>query len=222
VGLFAAKEFRMYQHPSSGKGMKIFGILVTGIGLIWMVVNAMQTWPHNAIGYALGASNPLPTVQAFFFPGTTNESVLGQPSLSPQFIDAILQQAHSPAQGTGQSLYNLSKHYGIDDAYALAFFKHESRYGTTGIARLTLSLGNIRCSAGYQCIQGYRAYPNWQAGYADWYRLIATTYIAEWHLTTVEQIIPVYAPASDGNDVAGYIAAVKQAVMTWREGQAQA
>jgi hypothetical protein len=37
--------------------------------------------------------------------------------------------------------------------------------------------------------------------------------------TTVSQIVPVYAPASDGNNVPGYIAGVEQAVDTWRRGQ---
>src|SRR6266550_1008754 len=88
------------------------------------------------------------------------------------FVDKILSAANSKAAGTGQALYNLSVKYGIDDAYALAFFEHESVYGTTGVARATLSLGNIRCSEGYQCVEGYRAYSSWVAGYEDWYRLI--------------------------------------------------
>jgi len=31
----------------------------------------------------------------------------------------------------------------------------------------------------------------------------------------------VYAPSSDGNNVAGYIAAVVQAVQTWRRGDVE-
>lgn len=146
-------------------------------------------------------------------------SIIGTPSLRPSFIDQVLAYAHSPAQGTGQALSDLSRAYHIDDAYALAFFEHESSFGLTGVARVTYSLGNIRCSAGYQCISGYRAYDNWVAGYSDWFHLMATLYIKEWHLTTVEQIIPVYAPSSDGNDVSGYIAAVEQAVDEWRRGE---
>ncbi len=147
--------------------------------------------------------------------------VRGGPSLAAAFVDQVLAAAHSPAQGTGQALYDLSQQYSIDDAYALAFFQHESAFGTTGIARLTHSLGNIRCSAGYRCIDGYRAYSSWAQGYADWYHLIRTLYIGTWHLTSVEQIIPVYAPASDGNDVAGYIAAVEDAVSHWRQHEVQ-
>ena len=39
------------------------------------------------------------------------------------------------------------------------------------------------------------------------------------HGFSSEQIVPVYAPASDGNDVAGYIAAVEQNVARWRKGE---
>ncbi len=85
---------------------------------------------------------------------STAYTVLGKPSLSAAFIDRVLDHAQSPARETGMALYALSLLYGIDDAYALAFFQHESRFGTTGIARVTLSLGNIRCSAGYQCVKG--------------------------------------------------------------------
>jgi hypothetical protein len=85
---------------------------------------------------------------------STAYTVLGKPSLSAAFIDRVLDHAQSPARGTGMALYALSMLYGIDDAYALAFFQHESQFGTTGMARVTLSLGNIRCSAGYQCVKG--------------------------------------------------------------------
>ena len=142
-------------------------VFVVGLPLFLAVSNAIQTWPNNAIGYAVGASNPIPTIQARWFPDTGQTTVLGRPTLSSDFINQVLQAAHSPAQGTGQALYTLSVQYGIDDAYALAFFKHESQYGTTGIAQETRSLGNIRCSAGYQCINGYRSYSSWIAGEAD-------------------------------------------------------
>ncbi len=147
-----------------------------------------------------------------------HQSVEGKPTLSAALVDKVLAAAGSQAAGTGQALYDLSVKYGIDDAYALAFFEHESTFGTGGVARATLSLGNIRCSDGYQCIEGYRAYSSWVEGYADWYRLIRNLYISQWHLSTVEQIVPKYAPSSDGNNVAGYIAAVEKAVSTWRAG----
>jgi hypothetical protein len=147
-------------------------------------------------------------------------SVLGRPTVSAKFIDRVLVTYHSPAAGTGQALYDDGVKYGIDPVFALAFFMHESSFGTAGIARVTHSLGNIRCTPGYpRCYQGFRLYNTWQDGYVDWYRLIRDLYVNQWGLTTVDQIIPVYAPSSDGNDVTGYIDAVKHAVTTWRRHQ---
>lgn len=148
-------------------------------------------------------------------PAMGGSSVLGSPSLSAQQIDSILSRAGSPAVGTGQTFYNDSLTYGIDDAYALAWFHHESGYGTSGAATQTLSIGNIVCTAGYDCIGRFRAYGSWSAGINDWYRLIKTVYISQGH-TTVETIIPIYAPSSDGNNESGYISAVENDVSTWR------
>jgi Mannosyl-glycoprotein endo-beta-N-acetylglucosaminidase len=157
----------------------------------------------------------------------TRDQVQGKPSISAAFINRVLALGHSPARGTGAALYRLGVQYGIDPAYALAFFLHESGLGTTGVAVATLSLGNIRCSNGYSCIDGFRAYASWEQGYRDWYRLILYGYVegqitiplAGHVCTTVEQIIPVYAPSSDHNDVAAYIAAIRNAVSTWRAGE---
>jgi Mannosyl-glycoprotein endo-beta-N-acetylglucosaminidase len=157
-------------------------------------------------------------------PAVLSSSVLGRPSLSASFVNQVLATYHSPAAGTGQALYDLSLRSGIADEYALAFFLHESSFGTTGVARVTRSLGNIRCSDGYRCIAGYRAYSTWSAGYEDWYQLIKYGYLTgqvsgKCPCVTVQQIIPVYAPASDKNDERAYMAAVLSAVAAWRAGQ---
>src|SRR6266436_8353923 len=145
-------------------------------------------------------------------------SVLSKPTITVAFINQVLASYHSPAAGKGQALYDDGVKYGIDPVFALAFFMHESRFGTTGVATVTRSLGNIRATPGYARYQGYRRYHRWEDGFEDWYRLIAKLYVAQWGLSTVDQIVPVYAPGSDNNDVEAYIAAVKQAVDTWRSG----
>jgi hypothetical protein len=202
-----------------GCGLVVIGII---IGVILTVYPDSPFRPPsfpNPFAQPTPAHHSKPSVRVLSASLGRGQDVRGTPTLTADFVDRVLAAAHSPAQGTGQALYDLSRQYGIDDAYALAFFEHESQFGTTGMARATHSLGNIRCSTGYQCINGYRAYRSWEAGEQDWYRLIHTLYINTWHLTTVEQIIPVYAPASDGNDVAGYIAAIEQAVGYWQRGQ---
>ena len=143
-------------------------------------------------------------------------SLLGPPSLSVQQIEVVLRQYGSPAVGLGQKLFDLGVKYGIDPAYALAFFVHESGCGTKGVARFSKSIGNIRWTEGYDNYEGYRSYPDWESGMEDWYKLITDLYIAGWGLRTVDAIIPVYAPWGDNNHPPTYIASVKAMVDSWR------
>lgn len=138
------------------------------------------------------------------------------PSIDPAGIARVLTQYHSPAVGSANAIYTLGLKYGIDPAFCLAFFIHESSAGTKGVAQVTKSVGNIRATSGYQAYQGYRLYATWDEGIEDWYRLIRDLYIRDWGLTTVDAIVPVYAPAADSNDPAAYAANVKQLVATWR------
>jgi hypothetical protein len=150
-------------------------------------------------------------------------SVLGKPTLTVAFINEVLASYHSPAAGKGQALYDLGVKYGIDPAFALAFFLHESSMGTTGVARTTLSLGNLRCIPDRPCIDtgnngSFAQMYSWEDGFEQFYKLIRNLYVAKWGLATVDQIIPVYAPSSDHNDVQAYIAALKHAIDTWHQG----
>ncbi|MBX5448586.1 glucosaminidase domain-containing protein [Thermogemmatispora sp.] len=150
--------------------------------------------------------------------GGSHYAVVGAPSVSANFIDQVLTAYESPAAGKGQALYADGIAYHIDPVYALAFFLVESRFGTAGVARVTHSLGNIRALPGEASYEGYRRYTSWEQGFADWYRLIDEEYVAR-GLITIDQIVPVYAPATDSNDVAAYIRTVKLAVDTWRAGK---
>lgn len=145
-------------------------------------------------------------------------SLLGRPTVSAAFMNQVLADSHSPAVGLGTALYADGVQTGIDPVFALAFFWHESSFGTQGVARLTYSLGNIRCTTGYACLDGFRAYPSWVAGAADWFALLVQVYLPAGR-STVATIVPVYAPATE-NDVAAYIAAVEHAVSLWRAGAA--
>ena len=144
-------------------------------------------------------------------------SIIGPPTVSASFIDTVLATAHSPAVGIGNVMYVLGVKYGIDPAFPLAFFQHESGYGTRGMAVTTHSIGNIRCTVGYTCdpTGGYRAYLSYTAGVQDWYTLITAVYLPN-GLTTVEKIIPVYAPAADHNNESAYINSVLKDVAAYR------
>ncbi|MDZ4719154.1 MAG: glucosaminidase domain-containing protein [Roseiflexaceae bacterium] len=151
-------------------------------------------------------------------------SIVRPPSMTADQIDAVLSSYGSPAAGNGQDFYNLGVEYGIDPAYALAFFIHESSAGTnSGWAGLksdgstTHNIGNIICAGYPTCYNRFRDYPSWSVGIDDWYKLIATEYVNGRSAFTVEQIIPVYAPAFE-NNVPGYIQAVNALVDGWRQG----
>lgn len=147
------------------------------------------------------------------------------PSLSAAQIDAILTSYGSPAAGSGQAFEDTGIAAGIDPAYALAFFVHESSAGTNpnwagwkGDGSSTHNVGNIICAGYPTCYGRFRDYPDWRAGVADWYRLINEEYIGGRGFTTVEQVIPVYAPSDDNNDVPGYTSAISVLVAQWRAG----
>ena len=186
------------------------------------------------VALVLAASNGMNASGATSSSGTTyhvsldvaqpgQHSVLGKPTLSAAFIDRVLAAAQSPAAGTGQTFYQLSIQYGIDDVWPLSFFHHESDYGKTGEATVTHSIGNSRCIATRPCIDqnrgGYAQMWSWTDGIVQWYTLIGTLYINQWGRSTVEQIIPRYAPSSDGNDEQGYIDALVNDAAAYRAGQ---
>lgn len=158
-----------------------------------------------------------PTVYVVHLTIYPSNLVVRPPSLSAIFVNRVLAAAHSPATGSGEAFYQFSVQYQIDDAFTLAVFEHESTFGKTGVASLTHSIGNIRCSTGYRCLDGFRWYPTWTDGLRDFYQLLRNLYVNQWHLLTVEQIIPITAPASDGNDPPGYIHDVQTSMNTWRK-----
>jgi hypothetical protein len=197
------------------KLVELIGAIAIGfilLGLAWSWVGpgtkVGNTWSNLLNGPGLLTTNQQSQ------PPAAGDSVVGGPSLSGDYINSVLQTANSPAKGTGQSLHDLSAQYNVDDAYALAVFMHESTYGLYGAANENHALGNIVC-AGYPTCNGrFRAYPTWQAGYEDFYRLLTREYIPH-GLSTVETITPVYAPASE-NDPTGYIASVRSAMAIYR------
>jgi hypothetical protein len=146
-----------------------------------------------------------------------SDSILGAPTLSASFIDRVLAAAGSPAVGTGVDFYQDSLQTGIDDAFPLALYGHESTFGTRGVARLTHSVGNIRCAGYPTCLEGFRSYASYAEAVADLYHVLLVGYVQQGR-TTIAAILPVYAPAADHNDPAAYITSVEQFMAAWRRG----
>lgn len=212
LGSFIIISAALYQRPGPSQLVNdtrvgSFPIQVGGS------VNAFNIW-QNSNGPIIVTQQ----VPAHYGP----YAVLGKPTISASFINQVLASYNSPAAGKGQTLYDLGVKYGIDPVFALAFFMHESLFGTTGEARATLSLGNLRCIPTRPCIDqdrgGYAQMYSWEDGFEQWYKLIRNLYVAQWGLVTVDQIIPKYAPNSDGNDEQEYIASLKHEIDTWHAG----
>ncbi len=184
----------------------------------------MSTAPGLASSFnALGNAAPAAQGNAPAAANIPGMPIVGPPSVSAALIDQVLAKYESPTTGKGQVIYDLGVQYGIDPAFLLAFFIHESSAGTSARwagrkpdGTTTHNVGNIVCTAGWRCHGRFRDYPSWEAGIEDWYRLIHDLYIGEWGRTTVEAIIPKYAPASDNNDEARYIRQVRSMVEGWR------
>jgi len=189
---------------------QVFSIQVGG------TLNAVNAWTQSN-----GPTTPVVPIPTHLGP----YSVVGPNSLSVAFMNKVLAYYHSPAAGKAQALWDEGVKYGLDSAYALAFFMHESSFGTTGVARVTLSLSNMRCVPQYRCLNengGYAIFNTWEQSFEAWFKLIRDLYVGYWGRITVDQIIPKYAPNSDGNNEANYIAALKRTIDTWRAGVIQA
>jgi len=163
------------------------------------------------------ASKPVPAPHP---PGDYH--LQGTPSLTAGQVDAILASYHSPATGTGRVWVSLGHTYHIDPAFALAFFIHESTAGTHPAwaghkpgGATTHNIGNIICAGYPRCHGRFRDYASWEEGIEDWYRLIADEYIAGRGAATVDEVVPIYAPAVE-NNVQAYTTAIKQMVDDWR------
>jgi hypothetical protein len=200
IGTPLGSPLGIYSGPSSWSG--------------WMAEHWGDDRPHVTQAASLV---PPPALTA------SGESVIvGGPTISAQQIDNVLAEYGSPAAGSGQAFYDMGVKYGIDPAYALAFFIHESSAGTNpGWAgwkpdgSTTHNVGNIICAGYARCFNRFRDYNSWAEGIEDWYKLIAVEYVEGRGTTTVEQIIPIYAPSFE-NDVPAYVNAVTSLVDQWR------
>lgn len=215
IAIFVLISAGLFQRPEAPRliispNAQVFPIQVGG------TLGAVNAWTNSTGPIAL--KTPIPSHSGPY-------SVVGRNSLSVAFMNSVLAYYHSPAAGKAQALYDDGVKYGLDSAYALAFFMHESLFGTTGVARVTLSLSNMRCVPEYRCLNengGYAIFDTWEQSFEAWFKLIRNLYVAYWGRVTVDQIIPKYAPNSDHNNEAGYIAALKRTIDTWHAGVIQA
>lgn len=152
---------------------------------------------------------------------------VSEPRISRVEFTRVLASVSSPATPWSCELYSALLDEHVDPAVALAFFYHESQCGNLGICHDydTKNWGNVRAPADASlgevvAIPGrgnFAKYPTWVNGLRDWcLRMKGPTY-AGCGLTTVEAVLPKYAPAGDGNSPAEYINAVRGLVAQWQQ-----
>src|SRR4051794_35827183 len=151
--------------------------------------------------------------------GTT--PVAGPPSISGAMVAQVLSAFHSPLAAIAADVYRLGQEAHVDPAFALAIWRKESQFGPAGAAVSPHNMGNLVCDAAAHppatnCSGRWAVYPSWLDAVRDWYAYINRHYIAH-GLTTVEAILPGYAPPSE-NDTAGYIDQVRTWMHDWGSG----
>jgi hypothetical protein len=135
----------------------------------------------------------------------------------------VLESASSPALIDAAPAYRAILAAGVDPAFCLAIFAQESAFGSAGLAVANKSPGNTRSSITgkgmvVETTKGkFVRYGTWLEGFRDLAaRFVAPDYIySRNRLTTIGQIIPVFAPVSDGNDPARYIESVCRLMNAW-------
>ncbi len=198
-----------------GRTVSQIALLLVLLVAAWWIYTTQLAHHHSAAQVTQQQQTQSPLVTS-----AGQHDLRGAPSLTANQVDTILAQHGSPATGTGHIFYEQSIATGINDAWPLAFYGNESRYGLAGVARFSKSIGNLRCIPGTSCVGGYAYFPDWQTGIAAWYSLIENLYMPApprgFGATTVERIIPHYAPTADNNNESAYIANVINAVQSWQ------
>src|SRR3989344_3832612 len=194
-------------------------VLLLGMLGVWKAVSNISSEGYEkgffrwGVGERLNDSEPREIVDV----PLGNLKVVGKPSISIETIDKILSNAGSPAVGKGNVFFDEGVRYGIDPAFALAFFAKESTYGKFGVAKKTKSIGNIKYNKNCDSKYGaYCSYDSWDNGVKAWYELISGSSYVGSGLDTVEKIIPKYCPASEC-DVNQYIRDIRTFVENYRK-----
>lgn len=174
-------------------------------------------------GFRRGSFEPLGPIDRNAIPRPVEGDVAikGPPSCNAEQIQKFLEDIGSPAAkeaGFSKALYDTCTERGIDPAVAVGFFLQESTCGRYGRARENLSMGNIKGTAPESggTDGTFRRYNSWAEGARDWARLIDDQYVQKRGLTSLSQVISVYAPSSDNNNEAKYVSTVNGVVENFK------
>jgi hypothetical protein len=94
------------------------------------------------------------------------------PCISLERFTAILEMAQSPLAPHSSEAYKILVSYGIDPAWALAYWNSLNDYGKRGNAGLTRNIGHVPMEHGdghgYSYYGGLVAYRTWIDGVLEW------------------------------------------------------
>ena len=148
--------------------------------------------------------------------------ILSKPTISKSTFVRILHQNHSPAAADAEKAWAKIVDYGVDPAFQLAMFLHESSYGTKGAAVSRRNWGNLRRSPYFPSHKGFAKYPTWAAGAGDTARLLRIYGLdlirpkksdPRHHTSTARTLPFVWAPAKDHNKPDRYGKALVEAMI---------
>lgn len=149
-----------------------------------------------------------------------DHSVFGVNELSGAGFVAALKDREAPQEAidSAAELYAALEKYQVNPGVALAMAWREHQFWHTGVAVRTKGWANTKVGSSWngRQIEGFRAYDTYTQALADYCELLTGPVYKGSGLLTVSQIIPRWAPASDGNDTAGYISDVDALVEQWQ------
>lgn len=141
-------------------------------------------------------------------------------------IDAILRRSGSPLAGLGTTILQAAQSHGIDPAFALAIWRHDSSFGKAGAGAKNFNPGNLICKAGRggSCNGRWHHYNSWADAVIDWFAYADRVYKSKpanqiilgekINVHIINGFVKKYAPKSE-NDVGKYIDSISSAFIMW-------
>jgi len=123
---------------------------------------------------------------------TTALTLRGIPTVKPAFVNAVLAREASPLAGLGTYIDAQGRKEGIDPVFLLAFVTAFDL--PHALSPALHNVGHLSAVAGQPSQDGFRQFATWRDGVDAWYSLMRGSYIGQWNLSTLDAVIPVYAP----------------------------
>lgn len=133
------------------------------------------------------------------------------PNISRAQWTQVLRDAGSPLAAVADETYKAALPL---TALALAQMHVESQFGTSFAANPVTNRNvlNLRPRGG---LPGFQSFASWQEGVEEYRKRLLDIDYAYAHTTTLRDLIHVFAPSSDGNNEAEYVASIECDLARW-------